>query len=89
MSITVNKGQVLTNDMFNAIQLEGQQALAYLPAEDKVNLALSLTAAPIIDNKDTVKQMALDLQAKLQEANQLIASLNASGANVNATTTNP
>lgn len=88
MNITINKGQVLTTDMFNAIQLEGQQAIAYLPAEDKVNLALSLTAAPIIDNKDTVKQMAIELQSKLKDAETLINTLQANGAGT-ATTTNP
>lgn len=83
----MNKGQVLTGALYDAIQLEAQQAVAYLPAEDKINLALGLTAAPVIDRKDDLKALALETQAKLQEANKLITQLQASGATVG--TTNP
>ena len=78
-NINVNKNQMLTSDLHDAIMLEAQQALAYLPAEDKVNLALAMVAAPKIDDKNTVTQMAIDLKKKLAEAETMIAALQGGG----------
>tara|TARA_R100001463_G_scaffold35623_2_gene77361 strand:+ start:4569 stop:4847 length:279 start_codon:yes stop_codon:yes gene_type:complete len=92
MNVTINKGQVLTSDLKAAIMLEAQQALAYLPAEDKVNLGLSLVAAPEIDNQNSVVAMAIETKKKLEEAEALIQTLNsqiAASGNANTGTTTP
>ena len=90
MSITVNKGQQVTKALYNTIMLEAQCALAYLPVEDKVNLAMSLVNAPVIDDEKTVKAMAVELQGKLEEANDLIAQLQQrSATTVKAANTTP
>ena len=84
-NINVNKNQMLTSDLHDAIMLEAQQALAYLPAEDKVNLALAMVAAPKIDDKNTVTQMAIDLKKKLAEAETMIAALQGGGEHATGT----
>lgn len=84
-NINVNKNQMLTSDLHDAIMLEAQQALAYLPAEDKVNLALAMVAAPKIDDKNTVTQMAIDLKKKLAEAETMIAALQGGGEQATGT----
>ena len=84
-NINVNKNQMLTSDLHDAIMLEAQQALAYLPAEDKVNLALAMVAAPKIDDKNTVTQMAIDLKKKLAEAETMIGALQGGGEQATGT----
>jgi hypothetical protein len=80
MSIQVNKDQNLSKGMWDAIQLEAQLALPYLPAEDKVNLALATVSTQVIADpnpKDTLRQMTLQLKEDLDKAQTLIASLEA------------
>tara|TARA_R100000900_G_scaffold124942_1_gene99504 strand:+ start:1147 stop:1419 length:273 start_codon:yes stop_codon:yes gene_type:complete len=77
MRIDIGKGQLLTKGLHDAIMLEAQQAIAYLPAEDKVNMALALVAAPKIDDHNSVTNMAIELKNKLEEANNVISSLQA------------
>ena len=57
--------------------LEAQQALAYLPAEDKINMALALVTAPEIDNHNTIQAMALEATEQLEKANATVEELKA------------
>lgn len=75
--IDINAGQLLTKGLHDTIMLEAQQAMAYLPAEDKINMALALVAAPKIDDANSVTAMAVSLKEKLEEANDVIATLQA------------
>ena len=91
MNITVGQNQMLTKDLYNSIMIGAQGAIEYLPAEDKINLALGLVQAPKIDDATSVHKMAVDLKGKLDDANNLIATLQgqiAGGAN-NAANPNP
>ena len=67
----------MTKALKATIMLEAQQALAYLPAEDKINLAMSLVNAPDIDDKDTIAQMALEATEQLEQANATVEALKA------------
>ena len=78
MSIQVNKDQQLSKGMWDAIQLEARLALPYLPAEDKVNLAMATVSQPVIADPDaanSLREMTLKMKDDLDRANQLIASL--------------
>jgi hypothetical protein len=78
--------------MWETIQSEACQAIAYLPAEDKVNLGLALPDAPVIADPDptkTLRAQALSLKDKLEEANNLIVSLQAQHGSQGVTTTKP
>ena len=77
ISIQVNKDQNLSKGMWSAIQREGEQALSYLPAEDKVNLALATTSVQCIADPDpmsTQRERTLELEQSLAEAQSLIAA---------------
>ena len=76
INIQVNKDQNLQKDMWKAIQREGQAAIAYLPAEDKVNLALATTSVNCIADPDpmsTLRERTIELEASLAEAQKLLA----------------
>ena len=78
--------------MWETIQSEACQAVAYLPAEDKVNLGLALPDAPVIADPDpskTLRAQALELRDKLEEANNLISTLQAQHSSQGSTTTKP
>ena len=92
MSVQINKNQLLTTGLHDAIMLEAQQAIAYLPAEDKVNMALALVGSPKVDDPKTLTNMVIDLKSKLEEAENLISALQAKPAQVvspSVTTTKP
>ena len=72
--------------MWETIQSEACQAVAYLPAEDKVNLGLAL---PDPDPQRTLREQALSLRDKLEEANNLISTLQAQHSSQGSTTTKP
>ncbi len=77
INIQVNKDQNLSTDMWKAIQREGMDAIAYLPAEDKVNLALATTSVQCIADPDpmsTLRTRTLELEASLAEAQKLLAN---------------
>ena len=60
--------------------MEAQCALAYLPAEDKINLALGLVTAPVIadpSESNTMRDIALEAQNKVDEMALTITALNA------------
>ena len=61
--------------------LEAQQALAYLPAEDKINMALALVAAPAIDDTNTIQAIAVQATEELEKANATVERLKAELAN--------
>ena len=78
--------------MWSTIQDAACEAIHYLPAEDKVNLGLALPAAPVIADPDpqrTLRQQALSLRDKLEEANNLISTLEAQHSSQGSTTTKP
>ena len=93
MNINVKQNQMLNKGLYDSIMLEGQMALAYLPAEDKVNLALGLVSAQVIGDPsptNTLRDLTLSLQEKLKEAEATIQHLQSqSNVQNNATTTNP
>ena len=77
ISIQVNKDQNLSHGMWKAIQRNGEEALAYLPSEDKVNLALATTSVQCIADPDpmsTLRERSIELEASLAEAQTLLAN---------------
>ena len=82
INIQVNKDQNLSQGMWKAIQAEGQAALSYLPAEDKVNLALATTSVQCIADPDpmtTLRDRTIELEKSLAEAQQLLAAAKTKG----------
>ena len=91
MNVTIGKNQLLTKNLKNAIMTEAELAIAYLPAEDKINLAMGLVHTPCIDDNQSMATVITDLRDALDQANQVIATLQAqvAGNTSSATTTTP
>jgi CHASE3 domain sensor protein len=92
MNINVKANQMLNKGLYDSIMLEGQMALPYLPAEDKVNLALGLVTAQVIGDPsptNTLRDLTLSLQEKLKEAELTIQSLQQQASVQVAANTNP
>ena len=92
MNVTIGKNQLLTKNLKDAIMLEAECAIAYMPAEDKISLALGLVEAPCIDDNQSMAKVITSLRDALTDANNVIAQLqaNASGnTSTGATTTTP
>ena len=66
MSIEVNKIQTWSKGLKTAILTEAEDAMRFLPIEDKINMALKLNDAPCIDDDR-------DASRALSEAKQTIA----------------
>ena len=66
ISIQVNKDQQMSKSMWEEIQRAGQEALQYLPPEDKVNLALASTSLPVVPEPDAMRSMR-DRYQQLEE----------------------
>ena len=89
MNVTIGKNQLLTKDLKNAIMLEAECAIAYMPAEDKISLALGLVEAPCIDDNQSMARVIGDLRDALANANDIIVQLQANNVSTSAVTTTP
>ena len=78
---------MLTTGLYDSIMIQAQDAIRFLPAEDKLNLALAVTTAPKVDDDSCVMQTVVELKDALTTANDTIAALQAKvrahGTNVN------
>jgi hypothetical protein len=64
--------------------LQAQDAIRFLPAEDKINLAMATTLAPKVDDDSCVMQTVVDLKEALVAANATIAALQSKGTKTKA-----
>tara|TARA_R110002110_G_scaffold256620_1_gene472614 strand:- start:233 stop:511 length:279 start_codon:yes stop_codon:yes gene_type:complete len=77
VNIQLEKNQTLSKGMYEAIQLEAQMAIGYLPSEDKVQLGLSCANLNVVADpnaQNTLRKMTQELQEKLLEAEKLLAA---------------
>ncbi len=78
---------MLTTGLYDSIMIQAQDAIRFLPAEDKLNLALAVTTAPKADDDTCIMQTVVELKDALTTANDTIAALqakvHANGTNVN------
>ena len=78
MRIQIGQNQCLTKGLYNSIMAGAQDAVRFLPSEDKINLALGLVQAPCVDDAEDTKQIVVQLQEALQAATDTITRLQAS-----------
>jgi len=87
MNLNLERNQIVTTAFYDAVQTEAVDALRFMPAEDKINLALTLTKAPKIDDPKHINNTMQTLQAALQQAQATIQALQTQSSGSGTTTT--
>ena len=71
---------MLTRAMRDAINIEAASAIAYLPAEDKVNLGLACASLPVLpepSERDNARALILAANDQLAKSQEVITDLTA------------
>jgi hypothetical protein len=65
----------MTKSFQRSIIAEAQDALRFLPVEDKVNLAFAVAGKPCIDDKDHMAQLLSDSQDMIEDLSNTVTTL--------------